>query len=213
MGWWFGHVSYDSRDTVPGRRRSRGLRDAATGTPPGSTLGHDTGVRHLPALSTPRGLFHEVAIGKIVLKYKSQSRLATLPKFAFFLVRGRRGADRARLGQSPGPGLPGAARVFKDLTCRVCHAAIRKREETSTASAAEAQGRDETWRGRGPPEACAQDGRGTGAAGRRSHTFLSPGCRPAWGPSDRRRKDAGAAEPRAPQGSQTTLSFSSCPTF
>lgn len=89
---------------------------------------------------------------------------------------------------SASPPVPGAARVFKDLTCRVCHAAIRKREETSTASAAEAQGRDETWRGRGPPEACAQDGRGTGAAGRRSRTFLSPGCRPAWGPSDRRRK-------------------------
>lgn len=114
---------------------------------------------------------------------------------------------------SASPPVPGAVHVFKDLTCRVCHAAIRKR--TSTASAAEAQGRDETWRGRGPPEACAQDGRGTGAAGRRSRTLPSPGVSAGLGPKrqEKEKKDAGAAEPRAPQGSQTTLSFSSCPTF
>lgn len=52
--------------------------DVVTGAPLGRTLGHDTGIRYLPTLSMSHGLFHEVAVGKIVLKYKSQTCLVTL---------------------------------------------------------------------------------------------------------------------------------------
>lgn len=205
-------MSYDSRDTVPGRRRSRGLRDAATGTPPGSTLGHDTGVRHLPALSTPRGLFHEVAIGKIVLKYKSQSRLVTLPKFAFFLVRGRRGADRARLGQSPGPGrcprvqgsdLQGVPRSDQEA----------RGDKHRVGRRGAGTGRDVGGTG---AAGGLRPGRSRHGCGRKAESHPPvPGVSAGLGPKrqEKEKKDAGAAEPRAPQGSQTTLSFSSCPTF
>lgn len=205
-------MSYDSRDTVPGRRRSRGLRDAATGTPPGSTLGHHTGVRHLPALSTPRGLFHEVAIGKIVLKYKSQSRLATLPKFAFFLVRGRRGADRARLCQSPGPGrcprvqgsdLQGVPRSDQEA----------RGDKHRVGRRGAGTGRDVEGTG---AAGGLRPGRSRHGCGRKAESHLPvPGVSAGLGPKrqEKEKKDAGAAEPRAPQGSQTTLCFSSCPTF
>lgn len=73
-------------------------------TPLGRTLSHDTGICYLPTLSTSQGLFHGVAIGKIVLKYKSQSCLVTLNQVQVLPGQREAGGRLSPALPVPGPG-------------------------------------------------------------------------------------------------------------